>query len=102
MTPAIELACYPAMYWEGCRIIAVEEVQFRSSDFRLPGPQPDRIPWKDDLQTQPFPVRVAQRCDRQLSRIVVRIKSLLPSILVDHLTKVTLLVQESHTNDRDA
>ena len=43
---------------------------------------------------------MAQRRDRQLSGVVVRIQSLLGSVLVDHLAKIALLVEQPYAHYR--
>src|SRR5271166_6266287 len=84
------------------RVITIEEIQLYSTDLDLPGAQPDRVTRQRDLQPQPLPIRLAQWSDRQLSGIVVRIKSLLRSLPIDHLAKITLLVQQPNSDHRNA
>ncbi len=55
-----------------------------------------------DLQPQPFTVRLADRRDRQLARVVVREEGLLRSFSVDHLAEVALLVEQSDAHHRHA
>src|ERR1019366_10574326 len=77
----IQLAGNPAMCGKVRGVIAVQQVKLHSADLDLPGTQPDRVSRQRDLQPQPLPVWLAQRRDRQLSGIVVRVKSLLLSVL---------------------
>ena len=95
---AIQLAGNPPMNGVVCRVIAVQQVELHSADLDLPGAQPDRVSGQRDLQPQPLPVCLAQRRDRQLSGIVVWVEGLLLSISVDHLAKIALLVQQSHSD----
>ncbi len=55
-----------------------------------------------EFEPQPFPVGTAQRCDRQLARIVVRIDCLLRPVAIDHLAKIPLAVEQSDRNERQA
>jgi hypothetical protein len=96
----IELARNPPASRKVRRVIAIQQVQLHPADLRLPGAQPDRVSRQRDLQPQPLPVGLAQRSDRQLSRIVIRIEGLLLSVLVDHLAKIALLVEQSHAHHR--
>ena len=98
----VELARDPAMSGKVRRVITVEQIQLYSTDLDLPGTQPDRVTRQRDLQPQPLPIWLTQRSDRQLSGIVVGIKSLLRSLLIDHLAKITLLVQQPNSNHRHA
>ena len=82
------------------RVVAVQQVESYSAHLDLPGPQPDRVTVQGGLQSQPLTVRSAHRSDRQLSRIVIGEESLLCSLLVDHLAKVTLLVEQPHCGYR--
>ena len=84
------------------RVIAVEQVKLHPTHLHLPRAQPDRVTRQGNLQPQPFAVRLAQRRNWQLSGIVIRVKSLLRSVLVNHLTKITLLVEQSHSDHRHA
>ncbi len=97
---AVELAGNAAMGGVIRGVIAVEQVEFDATDLHLPGAQPDRVTRQGDLQTQPLAARRAQGCDRQLSGIVVGIEGLLRAILVDHLAKIALLVEEPHADHR--
>src|SRR5450631_1969352 len=99
---AIQLAGDAAMDWIIRGVIAVQQVQLYPTDLNLPSAQPDRVAGQGDLQSQPFAVRLTQGRDGQLPRIVKRIYGLLGSILVDHLTKVTLAIEQSDANDRHA
>ena len=83
-------------------VIAVQQVQLHAADLNLPGAQPDRVTGQGDLQPQPLPIRFAQRRDRQLARVVVGVKGLLRAVLVDHLAKIALLVEQPHADHRDA
>ena len=98
----IKLARDPAMRRKVRRVIAVQQVKFDSTDLDLPGAQPDRVTRQRDLQPQPLSVRLTQRRDRQLSGIVIRIERLLRSVLVNHLAKIALLVEQPHTDHRHA
>src|SRR5665647_3965513 len=73
-------------------VVAVQQVQLDATDLNLPGAQPDRVTGQGDLQPQPLPIRFAQRRDRQLARVVIRIKRLLSAILIEDLTKIALLI----------
>src|ERR1039458_6751171 len=86
---SIELAGNPSMSGKVCRVITIQQVKLHSADLGLPGAQPDRVSRQRDLQPQPLAVWLPQGRDRQLSGIVVRVKSLLLSVLVDHLAKIT-------------
>ena len=99
---AIQLAGNPAVSGEVRRVIAVQQVKLHPTNLNLPGAQPNRVARQGDLQPQPLSVRLAQRRDRQLSGVVIRIKSLLRSVLVNHLTKIALLVEQPHTDHRHA
>ncbi|MBS1136999.1 MAG: hypothetical protein H6R11_953 [Proteobacteria bacterium] len=83
-------------------VIAVQEVKLHATDLNLPGAQPDRVPRQGDLQPQPFAVRLAQRRDRQLSGVVVREERLLCAVLIDHLAKIALLVEQPNADDGNA
>ena len=96
----IEFAGNPPMRREVRRVIAVQQVKLHPADLDLPGAQPDRVPRQRDLQPQPLAVRLAQRRDRQLSGIVIRVERLLLPVLVDHLAKIALLVEQSHAGHR--
>ena len=82
------------------RVIAVEQVELHASDLNLPGTQPDRVFGQGDLEPQPFAIRFAQRRDRQLSGLVIREERLLRTILVDHLAKIAVLVEQPHADYR--
>ena len=97
---AIQLAGDPPMSGGVRRVIAVQQVQLHPADLDLPGAQPDRVPRQRELQPQPLPVGLAQRRDRQLSGIVIWEEGLLVSALVDDLTKIALLVEQSHADHR--
>ena len=99
---AIELAGDSSMPGEVRGVIAVQEIELRSSDPHLPGTQPDRIARQGHFQPQPFAVRLTHGRDRQLPRVVVRKEGLLGSVLVDDLTKVALLVEQSNAHHRYA
>ena len=99
---AIQLAGNPSMRGKVRRVIAVQQVKFDSADLDLPGAQPDRVTGQGDLQPQPLAVRLAQRRDRQLSGVVIRVKGLLRSVLVNHLAKIALLVEQPHSDHRHA
>ena len=95
---AIQLAGNSSMSGEIRRVIAIQQVKVHPADLDLPGAQPDRITRQGDLQPQPLAVRLAQRRDWQLSGVVVRIEGLLRSVPIDHLAKIALLVEQSHSN----
>ena len=97
---AIQLAGNPSMSGKVRRVIAVQQVKLHPAHLNLPGAQPDRVSGQRDLQPQPLAVRLAQRRDRQLSGIVVRVEGLLLSVLVDHLAKIALLIEQSHADHR--
>ena len=99
---AVQLAGDPSMGGEVRRVIAVQQVELHPADLDLPGAQPDRVTGQGDLQPQPLAVRLAQRRDRQLSGIVVRVEGLLRAVLVDHLAKIALLVEQPHADHRHA
>ena len=82
------------------RVIAVQQVKFYPTHLHFPRAQPDGVTGQNDLQSQPLAVRLAQRRDRQLARVVIRIKRLLRAIVVNHLTEITLLVKQPHTDHR--
>ena len=82
------------------QVVGVQEVKLHSANLDLPGAQPDRVTGQRDFQPQPFSVRLTQRRDRQLSGIVVREKGLLRSVLVNHLAKIALLIEQPHGNHR--
>src|ERR1017187_5652941 len=85
-----------------CGVIAVQQVQLHATDLNLPGAQPDRVTRQGDFQPQPLAVRLAQRCDRQLPGIVVRQEGLLGPILIDHLPKIALAVEQPDADDWNA
>ena len=93
---SIELAGDPAMSGIVGRVVAVQQIKIHPANLYLPGAQPYGVSRQRDFQPQPLPVRLPQRRDRQLSRIVERVESLLLSVIADHLAKVTLLVKQSH------
>ena len=95
---SIELAGNSSMDGEVRRVIAVQQVKLHSTDLHLPCAQPDRITRQRDLQPQPLAVRLAHRRDRQLSGIVIRVKSLLRSVFIDHLAKIALLIEQPHAH----
>src|SRR6185312_4470305 len=68
----------------------------------LPGPQPKRVTQQIEPQPQPLPVRLPQRRDRQLSRVVVGKYRLLDAVAIDHLAKIALSIEQAHTDDRNA
>ena len=98
---AVKFAGDSSMRGKVCRVIAVQQIKFDSPHLGLPGTQPDRVAGQSDLQAQPLTVRLAQRRDRQLAGVVVGIEGLLRSVLVNHLAKIALLVEQSHTDHRD-
>jgi len=81
----------------GSQVIAVEQVKLYSANLGLPGAQPDRITGQVELQPQPLPVRLAQRRDGQLPRIVVGEKGLLSPVLVEHLAEIALLEKQPYS-----
>ena len=99
---AIQFARNPSMSREVRRVIAVQQVKLHSTDLDLPGAQPERVTRQRDLQPQPLAVRLSHRRDRQLPGIVIRVKGLLRSVLVDHLAEIALLVEQSHSGHRYA
>ena len=99
---AVQLAGDAAMGGVIRRVIAVQQVEFHATDPDLPGAQPDRVTGQRNLQPQPLAICMAQRRDRQLPGVVVRVKGLLRAILVEHLAKITLLVEQPHADDRHA
>ena len=82
------------------RVVAVEQVQLHASHLNLPGTQPDRVTGQGDFESQPLTIRFAQRCDRQMSGLVIRKERLLRAILVDQLAKIAVLVEQPHANHR--
>jgi hypothetical protein len=84
------------------RVIAVQKVEGDATDSHLPGAQPNRVAGQRDIQPQPLAVWAAHRRDRQLSGIVVRIERLLRSSVIDHLTKIALLIEQAHCHHRHA
>ncbi len=99
---AIQFARDGAMSGDVRGVIAVQQVELHSADLDLPGAQPNRISRQWDLQAQPLAVRLTQRRDRQLSRVVVRVEGLLRSIFVDHLAKIALLIEQPYAHHRHA
>ena len=83
-------------------VIAVQQIKLHSADLNLPGAQPDRVTGQRDLQPQPLAVGLAQRRNRQLPGVVIRIKGLLRSVFVDYLTKIALLVEQPDADHRHA
>ena len=82
-------------------VIAVEQVKVQSANLDLPRAQPDRVTGQmSSAATTPH--SPAEWCDRQLSGIVVGEKGLLCSIFVEHLTKIALLVEQTHADHRYA
>ena len=100
--PPIEFAGDPSMRGKIRRVIAVQEVKLDSTDLDLPGAQPHRVTRQGDLQPQPLAVRAGARRDRQLAGVVIREGACLRSVLVDHLAKIALLVEQPHANHRHA
>ena len=99
---AVELAGDTAVCGIIRRVIAVQQIELHPTDLHLPRAQPYRIAGHVNLQAHPFAVGMAQRRDRQLSGIVIRIQRLLRAFLVYHLAKVALLVEQAHADDRHA
>ena len=96
----IEFACNASMNGGVCSVVAVQQVELHSADLYLPCTQPNRVSWYHDLQPQPLAVRLSQRRDRQLSRVVIRVEGLLRSVPVEHLSKIPLLIQQPNTDNR--
>ena len=83
-------------------VIAVQQIQFHAADLHLPGTQPERVPGQRDLQTHPLAIGFAQWRDRELAGIIVRKQRLLRAVLVDHLTEIALLIEQSDADNRHA
>src|SRR5208283_2592625 len=98
----IKLAGNAAVSREVRKVIAVEQVKMHPANLDLPGTQADRVTRQVKLQPQPLPVRLAQGRYGQLPGIVVREKGLLRSVLVEHLPKIALLVEQTHADDRNS
>ena len=79
-------------------VIAVQQVKLHPANLHLPSAQPYGVSRQRDLQPQPLAVRLAHGCDRQLSRIVERVEGLLVSVLIDHLSKIALLIKQSNAD----
>src|SRR5512142_332208 len=90
------------MGWQVRNVIAVEQVKAHPADLDLPGAQPDRITGQVELQPQPFSIRFAQWRYGQLAGVVIGKKGLLRTVLVEHLPKISLLIEQPHTDDRNA
>src|ERR1700730_17397949 len=101
-TASVEFTGNPAMRWDIRRIVRVQQIQLRPANLHLPGANPELGPREIDCEAQPFPVCLTQRFDRQLAGIVERIESLLLSLRVDFLSKITLLIEQAHTDDGDS
>src|SRR5208283_3741431 len=98
----IKLACDASMNGRVRSVIAVQQVELDSANLYLPCTQPDRVSRQHDLQPQPLAVRFTQGRDWQLSGVVIWVESLLRSVPVEHLSKITLLIEQPHTNHRHA
>ena len=96
----VEFAGDPPMRGIVRGVVAVQQVQLHTAHLDLPCAQPDRVSRQRDLQPQPLPVRLAQRRDRQLSGVVVRVEGLLRSVLADYLAKIALLVEQAYAGHR--
>src|ERR1700676_3890740 len=70
---AVEFACNAAVRGDVCRIVGVQQIQFRPADLDLPGPNPQSCAGKIQAQSQPFTICLAQWSDGQLTRVIERI-----------------------------
>ena len=84
------------------RVVCVQQIQFCPAYLHLPGANPELRTREVDRQTQPFPVCLTQGLDRQLTRIIEWIKGLLLPLRVDFLPKISLLIQQTHTDYGDS
>ncbi len=96
--PAVQLARDLAVGRAVHRVVAVQQVELHPANPHLPGAEPDRAARHGDVQAQPLSVREAQRHDRQLPGVVVRVEGSLGAVAVQHLAKVALLVEQPHTD----
>ena len=55
-----------------------------------------------NLQPQPFAIWLAQRANRQLTRIIDRIECLLAAFRVEVLAKISLAIEQAHSGHRHA
>ena len=101
-TAAVQLTGDGAMRRDIRGIVGVQEIQLHSADLHLPGANPEFGAGEIDGEAKPFTVGLAQGTDRQLPGVVEWIESLLPSLRVDFLPKITLLVEQTHADHRDA
>src|SRR5450755_1711990 len=71
-----------------------------SAYLHLPATQPETVAGRSNFQPEQLPVGLAQRSERKLTWIVIRVERLLPAIVVDHLSEVALAVEQPDTHDR--
>jgi hypothetical protein len=83
-------------------VVAVQQIEDDPADLRLPGPDPDPSARDRHPEAQQAAVRLADRADRQLVRVVVRVERLLAAVGGDDLAEVALLVEQPHTDHRHA
>ena len=84
------------------RIVAVQQIEPRPSNDDAPNPQLQRPARQLDRNAKPAAARLAHRLDRHDRRIVVGKGLELPSLGVDHLAEIALLVQQADPDDRNA
>jgi hypothetical protein len=84
------------------RVVAVEEIEDDPTDPDLPGAKPDLVARQLDREAKQVAALGPHRGDRQLVGIVVRVERLLAAIGGDHLTEISLLVQQADADHRHA
>ncbi len=83
-------------------MVAVEKVEPVTPGLHFPGAQVDFATGQFDRDTQPFALRIPQGHDRKEGGIVVGIDGDLLAGGVQVLTKIALLVKQSHPDQRNA
>src|SRR5512138_4013550 len=84
------------------RIVCIEQVECCSPDLCLPCPHPYAVTRQSELNTDPLTALIAHRNDWQQPRIVVGVERALRSVGIQHLPKISLLIEQSHTYDGNA
>src|SRR5438445_8389645 len=98
---AIEFARDAAVRRDIRGIVGVQQVQFRPADLDLPGADPQFGAGKIQGESQPLTIGLAQRFDRQLTRVIERIQGLLLPGSIDFLTKIASLIEETDAGRGD-
>src|SRR6185295_19266508 len=81
------------------RIIRIEQVECCSPDLCLPRPHTNAVTRESELNTDPLTVLIAYRNDWQQPGVVVGVERALRSVGIQHLAKISLLIEQSDTHD---